>query len=94
MCRSVDVMKEHWRRVHQHLVGQSRGGSGIDRKEDNERQVALGCRKVSCQRFFPRGADSHYFVVHSVAEKGVEGVERGNDATRSRMTLRRLPKVR
>lgn len=63
VCRSVDVMKEHWRKIHQHSVGQSRGGSGIDRKEDVERQVRSGCRKVSCQRFFPQGAHSQYFAL-------------------------------
>ena len=52
VCRRIDSMKEHWRIAHEFSVGQTRGGSGLLRKEDVERQFSQHCRRVQCQRFF------------------------------------------
>jgi hypothetical protein len=39
VCRNMDVIKEHWRKTYGHSVGQKRGGSGILKKEDIDRQI-------------------------------------------------------
>ncbi len=66
--RRFTVTEEHWRKNHQFSVGQKRGGSGTERKEDIERQVAKACRKVRCQRFFRRAPHSQYFAIQSFAK--------------------------
>ena len=65
VCRNMDVIKEHWRKTHGHSVGQKRGGSGMLKKEDIDRQILQNCRQVRCQRFFVQKEHSQYFEVRS-----------------------------
>jgi hypothetical protein len=39
VCRNIDVIKEHWRKIYRHSVGQKRGGLGILKKEDIDCQI-------------------------------------------------------
>lgn len=65
VCRRIDSMKHHWRKGHGFSAGQTRGGSGVLRKEDIERQIAEHCRRVQCQRFFVQKEHSQFFEVRS-----------------------------
>ncbi|KAF2824584.1 hypothetical protein CC86DRAFT_258254, partial [Ophiobolus disseminans] len=61
--RSIDVIKKHWREVHDWSVG-SKGGhlSQVAQKEVQLR-IDVGCRRVHCQRLFIQGPGSQYFEV-------------------------------
>ena len=37
ICRNMDIIKEHWRKMYGHSVGQKQGGSGMLNKEDIDR---------------------------------------------------------
>ena len=69
VCRNMDVIKEHWRKMHGHSVGHKRGGSGMLKKEDIDRQILQNCRQVRCQRFFVQKEHSQYFEVRSREEQ-------------------------
>jgi superfamily II DNA helicase RecQ len=70
VCRRIDSMKHHWRKAHGFSAGQTRGGSGMLRKEDIERQVSQHCRRVQCQRFFVQKEHSQFFEVRTQHDSG------------------------
>lgn len=69
VCRNMDVIKEHWRKMHGHSVGHKRGGSGMLKKEDIDRQILQNYRQVRCQRFFVQKEHLQYFEVRSREER-------------------------
>jgi hypothetical protein len=79
VCRNMDVIKEHWRKTHRHSVGQKRGGSGMLKKEDIDRQILQNCRQVRCQRFFVQKEHSQYFEVRSSEEQREGSVRQSKD---------------
>jgi len=70
VCRSGGSMKAHWRKVHGFSVGQNRGGSGLLRQEDIERETSRHCRRVQCQRIFVQKEHSQFFEVTSERNDG------------------------
>lgn len=46
VCRGINTMKAHWRKIHGFSAGQKRGGSGMLKKEDVERRILEHCRAV------------------------------------------------
>lgn len=60
VCRKIDVMKEHWRKAHEFSAARNRGGSGMLKTEDVDRQITQKCRQVDCQRFFVQKEHSPY----------------------------------
>jgi hypothetical protein len=52
VCRGMNTMKAHWRKIHGFSAGQNRGGSGMLKREDIERRISEHCRRVRCQRFW------------------------------------------
>lgn len=65
VCRSGGSIKAHWRKVHGFSVGHNRGGSGLLRREDIERETSQHRRRVQCQRFFVHQEHSQFFEVTS-----------------------------
>ena len=79
VCRSIAVIKEHWRKVHGFSAGQKRGGSGMLKKDNIEHQMSKHCRRVRCQRFFVQKDHSHYFEVRCIEETGRPSVSRDDE---------------
>ena len=79
VCRRIDSMKHHWRKAHGFSAGQTRGGSGLLRKEDIERQISEHCRRVQCQRFFVQKEHSQFFEVRSRTDRISGEVRRETD---------------
>ena len=48
--RSIDVMKKHWREVHNWSVGSKGGHLGQAAQTQIQLRVDKGCRRVHCQR--------------------------------------------
>jgi hypothetical protein len=69
VCRGMNTMKAHWRKIHGFSAGQNRGGSGMLKREDIERRISEHCRRVRCQRFFVQKEHSQYFEVRSGEEQ-------------------------
>jgi hypothetical protein len=79
VCCNIDVLKEHWRKTHGFSVGQRRGGSGMLRKEDTDRQILQNRRQVQCQRFFVQKEHSQYFEVRTKVVAEGESTGRGSE---------------
>jgi hypothetical protein len=79
VCRNMDVIKEYWRKMHGHSVGQKRGGSGMLKKEDIDRQISQNCQQVRCQRFFVQKEHSQCFEVRSSEERRERSVRQSKD---------------
>lgn len=79
VCRSGGSLKAHWRKMHGFSVGQSRGGSGLLRQEDVERERLRHCRRVQCQRFFVQKEHSQFFEVISDRSNDEGASDRSNN---------------
>jgi len=61
--RSIDVVKKHWREVHDWSVGSKGGHLSQAAQREIQLRVDKGCRRVHCQRLLIQGLGSQYFEV-------------------------------
>ncbi|KAF2827743.1 hypothetical protein CC86DRAFT_444934 [Ophiobolus disseminans] len=61
--RSKDVIKKHWREVHDWSVGSKGGHLSQAAQKEIQRRVDEACRRVHCQRLLIQGPGSQYFEV-------------------------------
>jgi hypothetical protein len=61
--RSIDVIKKHWREVHNWSVGSKGGHLSLAAQKEIQLRIDEGCRRVHCQRLLVQGLGSQYFEV-------------------------------
>jgi hypothetical protein len=79
VCRGMNTMKAHWRRIYRFSAGQNRGGSGMLKKEVVERRILEHCRGVRCQRFFVQKEHSQRFEIRASEEQREGSIRQSKD---------------
>jgi hypothetical protein len=61
--QSIDVIKKHWREVHNWVIGSKGGHLSQAAQKEIQLRIDKACRHVHCQRLLIQGPGSQYFQV-------------------------------